>query len=421
MWASAVSKISNWETPIDRLVAGLESRLVEVRRHLHAHPEPSCQERETSQFLAERLNEAGIPARLCRDGLGVLADLDLGTVTDTTPRIALRADIDALKIQDAKTTSYASQRPGLCHACGHDAHSTIVLGAALCGAALRDSAEPRESPCGVRLRFIFQPAEEESLGAQWMVEQGAVDGVDAVLGMHVDPERALGTVGVRYGFLTANCDDVDIVVEGKGGHAARPHHTKDPIAAAAHLITALYEFLPRSVDSRDPVVFSVGRIAGGTLSNVIPERVEVLGSLRTLRPATRQRIQERIQEIVHGAKEASGTAIHLRFHSSIDGVNNDHLCTAALEAAARRVLGDDAIQPIDLPSMGAEDFAAYLTRAPGAMLRVGCAPPGFAAPYLHAPDFDVDERVLAIGARILLRAALLLAVSPDVADEAALI
>jgi amidohydrolase len=415
------SGIAVWEPHIDRLVAGLESRLVEVRRHLHAHPEPSCQERETSQFLAERLNEAGIPARLCRDGLGVLADLDFGAITDATPLIALRADIDALKIQDAKTTSYASQRPGLCHACGHDAHSTIILGAALCGAALRGAAGLAEASSGVRLRFIFQPAEEESLGAQWMVEQGAVDGVSAVLGMHVDPERALGTVGVRYGFLTANCDDVDVVVEGKGGHAARPHHTRDPIAAAAHLITALYEFLPRSVDSRDPVVFSVGRISGGTLSNVIPERVEILGSLRTLKPATRQRIQERIQEIVHGAKEASGTAIHLRFHSSIDGVNNDHRCTGALEAAARRVLGNEAIQAIDLPSMGGEDFAAYLTRAPGAMLRVGCAPPGFSAPYLHAPDFDVDERVLAIGARILLRAALLLAAQPDVADEAALI
>jgi amidohydrolase len=174
--------------------------------------------------------------------------------------------------------------------------------------------------------------------------------------------------------------------------------TRDPITAAAHLVSALYEFIPRSVDARDPVVFTVGKLAGGTLNNVIPERVEILGSLRTLQQPTRKQVQERIQAIVHGVQEASGTTIHLRFHSSIDGVDNDRRCTSALESASRRVLGDQAIQHIDLPSMGAEDFSAYLTRVPGAMLRLGCAP-GFTAASAR-PDFDVDERVLAIGTRI---------------------
>lgn len=397
---------------IDAQAADLEPRLIEIRRHLHANPEPSGEELETSQFLAARLQDVGIEARLGRDGLGVMADLNLGPVSDASPRIALRADIDALKIQDAKQTPYASRRPGLCHACGHDAHSTMLLGAAWVAARLPPHLPVGPAGAGVRLRLLFQPAEEEALGARWLLEQGAVDGCDAILAQHVDPERTLGTVGIRYGVLTANCDDVEIFVEGRGGHAARPHFTNDPIAAAAHLVTALYEFLPRAVDARDPVVFSVGRLAGGTLNNVIPERVEILGSLRTLQPETRKRMQERIEAIVHGVREASGTTLHLRFHSSIDGVQNDRRCTAAFEAAARTILGDDAIQLIELPSLGAEDFSAYLTRVPGAMLRIGCAPPGFAAPHLHEPAFDVDERVLAIGARVLLAAALILAASP---------
>ncbi|MBL8848078.1 MAG: amidohydrolase [Planctomycetaceae bacterium] len=406
------------QSAIDDRAAGIEARLIEVRRHLHAHPEPSCHEQETSQFLADRLQEAGIAARLCRDGLGVIADLDVGPVTDRSPRIALRADIDALKIQDAKQTVYASQRAGLCHACGHDAHSTMVLGAAWTAAGLPRDLPLSPSLDGVRLRFLFQPAEEEALGAQWLVEQGAVDDCIAVLGQHVDPDRSLGTVGIRYGMLTANCDDVEIFVDGRGGHAARPHQTRDPIAAAAQLVSALYQFIPRSVDSRDPVVFTVGRLAGGTLNNVIPERVEILGSLRTLQQATRKQVQDRIQAIVHGVQEASGTTIHLRIHSSIDGVNNDRRCTTALESASRSVLGDRAIQHIGLPSMGAEDFSAYLTRVPGAMLRLGCAPPGFTAPHLHAPDFDIDERVLAVGTRILLSAAITLAAMPPDNDGA---
>lgn len=409
---------SDLQSAIDERVAGIESRLISVRRHLHSHPEPSCQEHETSQYLAERLRESGIEAEVCRDGLGVIADLDVGPVTAASPRIALRADIDALMIQDAKQTPYASKRPGLCHACGHDAHSTMALGAAWTAAGL-----PRDLPVapdeeGVRLRFLFQPAEEEALGAHWLVEQGAVDDCRAVLAQHVDPDRQLGTVGIKYGMLTSHCDAIEIIIDGHGGHAARPHQTRDPVVAAAHLVTALYEFLPRFVDARDPVVFTVGKLSAGTLGNVIPGRAEIAASLRTLRQETRQRVQERIESIAHGVQEASGTTIHLRFHSSIDGVLNDRKCTAALEAASRRVLGDEAIQHIELSSMGAEDFSAYLTRVPGAMLRLGCAPPGFTAPHLHAPDFDIDERVLAIGTRILLSAALTLAKMPAAGDGA---
>jgi amidohydrolase len=410
-------QLAAWETRLDRQIGEMEARLIEVRRYLHAHPEPSREEWETSKFLAEQLTAAGLDARLCRDGLGVIADATLGQPAEDAPLIAIRADIDALRIQDTKTTPYASTRPGLSHACGHDAHATMVLGAALCAASCRldepaatdNGNPPQAGRCrGVRLRFLFQPAEETSDGARWLVEQGAVDGCAAILGIHVDPERPVGTVGVRYGTLTANCDEVEIVVEGKGGHSARPHHTLDPIAAAASLISSLYQFLPRSVDARSPAVFTVGRIAGGTLPNVIPERVEIRGSLRTLDARAREILKDRIEAIVHGVKESSGTSIQLKFLTPIDAVHNDPAVTEALEQAALRVLGTEGVQPITEPSMGGEDFSGYLTRVPGALLRLGCAPPGFTAPFLHAPDFDIDERALALGTRILLRAALVL-------------
>ncbi len=419
MGTAELGPLSVWVDPIEDRLTQLEQTLIVLRRHLHANPEPSCEERETSQYLHRQLQEAGIDVRLCRDGLGVVADVDVGRVTDHTPRIAIRADIDALKIQDAKTTPYASQRPGLCHACGHDAHSAMVFGAAVCAAGLSQNSQITDEAAGLRLRFLFQPAEEKSVGAQWLVEQGVLDGVDAILGIHVDPERQLGTVGVRYGVLTANCDDVKILIEGLGGHSARPHHTRDPIAAAAQLVTALFQFVPRSVDSRNPCVFSIGRIDGGTLPNVIPDKVEIEGSLRTLDEGTRTRVKERIAEIVHGVHEISGTTIHVDFTIPIDAVVNDHACAGALEAASRQILGDAGVQLIDQPSMGGEDFSAYLTRVPGALLRIGCAPPGFTAPFLHAPDFDVDERVLLIGSRILLRAALFLSENRRVANGGA--
>ncbi len=398
--------LNEWEASLERLAAELEPRLIEARRHLHSHPEPSRGERATSQFLLDQLRSAGIAAKPGRDGLGVMADLDIGSPSPSTPRIALRADIDALRIQDAKSTEYASRHPGLCHACGHDAHSTIALGAALSLARLRDekqSAYPLGK--GMRLRFIFQPAEETAEGAVWMVEQGAVDGVAAILALHVDPERSIGTVGIRYGALTANCDEVGIIVEGKGGHAARPHQSIDPIAASVQLASALYQALPRSVDARSASVFTLGKFAGGTLPNVIPDRVELLGTLRTLDRQVRQTLHDRIAAIVRSVELATGTTIHLRYYESIDGVMNNERVTAALEASARGVLGDAGVQQITLASMGGEDFSAYLAKVPGAMLRLGVAPPGQAAPLLHNPHFDIDERALVIGLRVLLGAA----------------
>ncbi len=397
--------LANLHLAINAEVQQLTSRLVATRRYLHQHPELSCQEIQTSLYLKSQLDTAGIPARLAKDGLGVIADLDWGHCTATSPRIALRADIDALPILDAKTCDYKSQVTGSCHSCGHDAHATMTLGALL--AAQATSGQLRQLGLGCRLRAIFQPAEENSFGARAMVAQGAVEDTRMIFALHVDPDRPAGKVGIRYGALTANCDEVHISIEGQGGHSARPNQTNDVIATAAQLVTALYNWLPRSADCRCPAVFSIGKLAGGHACNVIPDRVEILGTLRTTDAETRQTMNRRLQEILAGVASASGTSISLSIPAQDDAVINDHAAMKCMHQAARRVIGDSGCEIVDLPSMGAEDFGGYMAHCPGAMLRLGSSLPGRTpSPPLHATDFDIDEAALPIGSSILLQSVL---------------
>lgn len=397
--------LSRLFSAIQTEVTQLTPRLVATRRHLHQHPELSCEERETSLYIKSQLDEAGIPARLAQDGLGVIADLDWGHCTPTSSRIALRADIDALPILDAKTCDYKSQAVGRCHACGHDAHATMTLGALLAAQATSDQL--RQLGLGCHLRAIFQPAEENSYGARAMVAQGAVADTRMIFALHVDPDRPAGKVGIRYGALTANCDEVHISIEGQGGHSARPNQTNDVIATAAQLVTALYNWLPRSADCRYPAVFSIGKLAGGHACNVIPDRVEILGTLRTTDAETRQTMNRRLREILAGIASASGTQISLTIPAEDDAVINDHAAMKCMHEAARRVVGDAGCDIVDLPSMGAEDFGGYMAHCPGAMLRLGSALPGRSpSPPLHATDFDIDESALPIGSSILLQSVL---------------
>lgn len=403
------------ESQFDAQVTRLESEVIGLRRHLHAHPEPSGEERETSQFIARHLSQAGLEPRLCKNGIGVVADQTIGEPSAECPLIAIRGDIDALRMPDDKQVEYRSRHPDLNHACGHDGHMAILLGAAL-SAARMNGADADDHAKGLRLRYVFQPAEETSEGAAWMVDQGALEGVDAILGLHVDPEKEVGTVGIRYGVLTAYCDDVEIEILGRGGHAARPHHTIDPIATAAHLLNSLYGFLPRSVDSRNPSVLTIGRIRGGGSPNVISERVELGGTLRTTDTTTRETLMQRVRSICSGIEHNSGATINVRFTKPLPAVNNHPRIAAALEAASRRVLGPENVGLIDRPSMGGEDFAVYLDHVPGALLRLGCGKPGVTSPFLHSPIFDIDERALGLGTRILMRAAWLLALESPASD-----
>lgn len=386
-------------------------QLSATRRHIHQHPEPSRHELETSRYILSRLEAAGISARRMKGDTGVVAELAWGEVTPSSPTVALRADIDALRLQDMKACDYRSTRDGLCHACGHDCHTTMVLEGALTVADLQRRGIVPPTP--FRLRCLFQPAEETGEGAVSLVEQGAMDGVKAILGLHVEPELPAGKVGIRYGALTANLDEVEITITGRGGHSARPHYTDDPIAASVQLLSAFYTLLPRAVDSRSPSVLSIGKIAGGTLCNVIPDRVEMLGTLRNVDHTIRATLQRRMHEIARGIEEATGANIDLRFACPLDAVINDRAVTEALHGAARATVGDDQIRLLDWPSLGAEDFGGYLTKAPGAMLRLGCARPGAEKwPQLHAPNFDIDELALTVGAQILLLAAARVAAQP---------
>ncbi|MDA1013100.1 MAG: amidohydrolase [Planctomycetota bacterium] len=416
---SAWQSLRRWEIPFDQAVSDRENEFIRIRRQLHAHPEPSWEERRTTRYLADLLRGAGLEPRVCDRDVGLFVDLAVGTPAADAPLIAMRADIDALRITDEKDVEYKSTMPGVSHACGHDAHSAIACGAALtCRGLTPDgsdlaAADPESATSGMRLRFLFQPAEESAQGAEFLVEQGAMQGVDFALGLHVDPERTVGTVGIRYGALTAYCDEVEIVVTGQGGHGARPFQSNDPITAAAQLINALHVLLPRSVDARDPSVFTVGRIAGGHASNVIPDSVCLNGTIRAAAVDTRDTIRRRLREIAAGTAQSTGTQIEVNVFNSLDGVLNDPAVTSAMESSALRVVGDGRIDFIDKPSLGGEDFSMYLKYAPGAMLRLGCTPPDASPRLLHTTNFDIDDRALAVGVKILVKTAMLLSV-PEV-------
>jgi amidohydrolase len=393
--------MGDWGAAIDETVDECAETLRAVRRHLHAHPEPSLEEFETTRYLARLLEEAGIPHRLIPSGRGIVAE---SAPEGPAPRVAIRADIDALRLHDVKKVAYRSTRSGVMHACGHDAHATMALGATL---ALwrRREALPWPTPW----RTLFQPAEEVGEGAREMIEAGAVAGVRSLVALHVDPDLAVGRIAQRKGPLTAFCEDLEVTIRGRGGHAARPHQTVDPIGVAVQFVNSIYQFIPRSIDSRDPVVVTFGSIQGGTTHNVIPEHVDLLGTIRTLSQDAAGRVKDHIRHIGHGLQEASGAKIAISFGNGVDGVFNDPIVTDVCTRAAAAVVGADHVDTIALPSMGAEDFANYLALVPGCLLRLGVASVEVPRHHLHSPEFDIDERALAIGAKVLARSAVLMA------------
>jgi amidohydrolase len=386
---------------IDNRARSLRATLVALRRHLHAHPEPSGEEFETTRHIARLLDDAGLRTRVAGRGTGLVAE---PTRQDEEACIAFRADIDALRVPDEKHVEYRSTTPGVAHACGHDAHATIAVGAALVLDACRD-----ELPWPVRWRAIFQPAEETSTGAKQMVADGAVDRVNAIVGLHLDPERRLGRVGLGYGTLTAYCNEVDVVVRGVGGHAARPHHAADPISAAVQLVSSAYHGLPRAIDSRDPAVLTFGSIHGGQARNVIPEHVRLEGTARTHSIGARETLERRLREIGAGVAATTGTRIDFEFRHGPDAIVNDPTVTAICERALVDALGRDAIEPITLPSLGGEDFSEYLAHVPGCFFRLGTRLGEKPAPLLHSGRFDVPDEALVLGVSLVARCVVTLA------------
>ena len=367
------------------------------RRRLHAHPELSWHETATTAFIRERLAESQLQLVPGPRELGGRVDFDFGP-SDHVRRIAVRGDIDAIPVDESNEVSYRSQVPGVMHACGHDVHTTVMLAVAETLSQIQLAQLFSQS---ARMRVIFQPAEEVAQGANESIAAGMIDGVEAALAIHVDPSRPVGTIGLRDGIQTACCDELKFVITGSGGHGARPHETSDTILAAAHLVQTAHSLLPRIIDARDDAVISICKIAGGNSANVIPTRLEMLGTLRSFSEMARERILGRLKTLA--SSTASLFKVNVDFHvvTSIPSVDNCPNLNQLVRETAAQQLGADAIQTVE-PSLGGEDFACYQHYIPGALIRVGSASGNRFAAHLHSPQFDVDEHVIGVACRLLV-------------------
>jgi amidohydrolase len=374
---------------ITQTIQSLQPELAETRHHLHQHPELSDYEEQTALFVAERLRSLGLEVREQIGGHGVVAELR-GAQPGRT--FALRADMDALPIEEANQVPYKSQNPGVMHACGHDGHTTTLLGTAKLLAGMRDRLKGT-------VRFIFQPAEETVGGAGRMCDQGVMEGVEGIVALHGWPQVGIGQIGIKAGPMMASSDTFDIVVKGKGAHAAYPHQSIDPIVIGAQIVTALQTISSREFDPNEPVVVTVGKFHAGTAYNVIPSSATISGTVRTLSREARAGAPEQVRRIAEGICAAHRATCELTYRYGTPPVLNDPATVELIREVGREVLGTDNVVNISHSSMGAEDFAMYLEHAPGAMFRLGL---GDVSP-IHTPTFNYDDRALPIGVELFTR------------------
>jgi amidohydrolase len=373
-------------------VLALRDEIVGLRRALHRHPELSWKEQGTAQRITAFLEGSGLALRTGLGGTGVVAEARAGAGRT----LLLRVDMDALPIQEDSRAPYASEVAGAMHACGHDGH--VAMGAA----AARIAAG---RPASGTLRMLFQPAEEGEGGAQAMVAEGVMDGVELTVGVHLWNELPVGTLGVKAGPLMAAVDRLSIVVRGRGGHGGKPHRSADPVVAAAHVITALQTIVSREVPPTLAAVVTLGSVHGGQAFNVIPDEVTLTGTIRTFDAALRRSMPERVTRIASGIAEALGCRAEVEVRSGNPPVVNDAAVAELARRAAARVVGEENVVEPE-PTMGGEDMAVYFERAPGCFVFVGSANParGLDQPH-HSPRFDFDEDALPIGTEFLLQVA----------------
>jgi amidohydrolase len=384
---------------LDAFLAGHESELIEFRRDLHAHPEIGYSEHRTTRKIALRLEGAGLRPAILPKGTGIIADV--GGEANEAPAVALRADIDALPIVDEKNVSYRSLNPGVCHACGHDVHTTILMGT---GLFLSRAAAAGALPGKVRL--IFQPAEEVPGGALDVLAAGGISSVDRVIALHCDPKLDVGKIGTRIGPITAACDKIKVQLTGAGGHTARPHLTADLVFALGKIITELPAALSRRVDPRSGLSLVWGRVSAGSAANAIPDLGVVEGTVRCLDDSAWHSAPELLKTLVESVSSAYGVTPDLSYERSVPPVVNDAVSTAMVAAAADRVLGPDSVAATP-QSLGGEDFAWYLESIPGSLFRLGTRRPGSRDEFdIHQPMFDVDERCIDVGIKVMAATAM---------------
>jgi amidohydrolase len=395
---------------LDGFLAAHEAELIEFRRDLHAHPELGYHEHRTTQQVALRLAAAGLRPVILPKGTGML--VDIGTGSGGGPLVALRADLDALPITDEKQVPYRSTVPNVCHACGHDVHTAVALGTGLFLA--RRAAAGRLSG---QVRLIFQPAEEVPGGALDVLAAGGIASADRIFALHCDPRLDVGKVGTRSGPITAACDKITVRVTGPGGHTARPHLTADLVYALGKIVTELPAALSRRVDPRSSLSLVWGRVSAGTAANAIPDDGIVEGTVRCLDDKAWHEAPDLLKALIESVASAYGVIADLNYQRNVPPTVNEPVSTAILAAAAKQVLGPDAV--VTTPqSMGGEDFAWYLESIPGSLARLGTRRPGSAEDIdIHQPAFDVDERAIGIGVRVMTAAALTATSGDEVAPQ----
>lgn len=376
-------------------IAEMKDWLIEIRRTIHMHPELGFEEVETSKLVGHWLEKFGLEVKT-----GVAKTGVVGLLRGAKPgkTVAIRADMDALPIEEANDVPYRSRIKGKMHACGHDAHTTILLGVARFFSSIREQIKGN-------IKWIFQPAEEGGGGGKIMTEEGVLENpqVDAIFGAHVYPDLAMGQVGIHEKEGLAATDRFIIKLIGKGGHGAYPHLCKDPILAAGHMITQIHSIVGRNVPPLESAVITIGKISGGTAFNIIPDDVEIIGTVRSLTPQVREILKNRLEEEVQGVARSFGVDYQFTFNYGYPALINDPAMSRLVASVCARGFGQENVVYVK-PSMGGEDFAYYLQKVPGSFFRLGCRneQKGIVQTF-HNANFNIDEDVLPFGVEVFVR------------------
>ncbi len=393
----ADTNMDSLKSDIDEMVPDI----VALRRDLHEHPELAFEEVRTSGIVAQRLRALGLDVQTGVAKTGVVGLLRGGKSGPGAKTIAIRADMDALPIYELNEIDYRSTVDGKMHACGHDGHTSIAL-------AVADILSKRRDELNGNVKFVFQPAEEQIGGAEPMVKEGAMKDVDGVIGLHLISNYPLGRVGVRSGPVFASADKLIITVRGKGGHAAMPEESVDPIVIAAYIITALQTLISRETSPFSPAVITIGRVQAGSAFNIIPETAELQGTMRAYSQEHREKLIRRISELARGVASAMGGSCEVQLFDGCPPCVNAEAMTELVHKAAVEAVGEQAVdEGEEVMTTGSDDMAYFLDTVPGCYFIVGANNPQKGANYPHHhPRFNIDEDALPVAVEVLTRAAM---------------